>query len=67
MLKKSIAITFGKDCIYVKEYFKLFEIFILAECIPINDILARILFINGLNNKNKKDITLPWSIPIFMS
>jgi len=40
----------------VKEYYKLFEMFLLGECIPINSMPARNLFILGLSKENKKEI-----------
>ena len=40
----------------VKEYYKLFQAFILLKCIPINSFSARILFIAGLSEENKKEV-----------
>lgn len=40
----------------VKEYYELFQAFILLKCIPINSFSARILFIAGLSEENKKEV-----------
>ena len=40
----------------VKEYFKLFEFFITVECVPINSVPARNIFIHGLSNENKEEV-----------
>ena len=40
----------------VKEYFKLFEMFITVECVPINSVPARNIFIHGLSNENKEEV-----------
>ena len=40
----------------VKEYFKRFEMFILGNCIPINSVPARNIFIDGLTSENKEEV-----------